>query len=76
MKNRLEWMNGAHIRMLPLDDLYDKVSDFWPPKAADASDDYKRRVLGPRPRTAQVFYRTAQSDKLLLYGLAGPHAFD
>ena len=45
-ERRLEWMNGAYIREMPLDDLYAKVADFWPPQAADSSDDYKKQVLG------------------------------
>ena len=43
---RLLWLNGTHIRNLPLDDLYQKVTDFWPPEAADYDDAYKKSVLG------------------------------
>jgi len=39
-------MNGAYIRQLPTDELYEKVADFWPAEAADYDDDYKKRVLG------------------------------
>jgi glutamyl-tRNA synthetase len=45
-EKRLEWLNGAHIRQLSLDNLYNKVADFWPAEAADSSDDYKKQVLG------------------------------
>ena len=45
-ENRLLWMNGAHIRALSLDDLYQKVADFWPEEAKDADDSYKKQVLG------------------------------
>ncbi len=45
-EQRLLWMNGAFIRELPLDDLFMRIEDFWPPEAADASDDYKKHVLG------------------------------
>ena len=45
-EQRLIWMNGAHIRALPLDDLYAKVQDFWPAEAATANDNHKKRVLG------------------------------
>lgn len=41
---RLEWMNGQHIRELSLDDLYQRVADFWP-DVADDNDTYKRNVL-------------------------------
>jgi glutamyl-tRNA synthetase len=42
---RLDWMNGHYIRELPLGELYDKVSDFWPEEAGDYGHDYKKRVL-------------------------------
>lgn len=45
-EQRLLWMNGSHIRALPLDELYQNVKDFWPPEAADYDDDYKKKVLG------------------------------
>ncbi|MDB5185313.1 MAG: gltX [Candidatus Saccharibacteria bacterium] len=45
-ERRLEWMNGAYIRELALDDLFDRVTDFWPPEAADYDDDYRKKVLG------------------------------
>jgi glutamyl-tRNA synthetase len=45
-EKRLEWLNGAHIRQLSLDDLYTKVADFWGNEAQDASDDFKKQVLG------------------------------
>jgi glutamyl-tRNA synthetase len=44
-EQRLLWLNGQHIRLLSLDDLYDRVKDFWPESAADASDDAKKHVL-------------------------------
>jgi len=45
-ENRLLWMNGAHIRVLSLDDLYQKVADFWPEAAKNYDDSYKKQVLG------------------------------
>lgn len=42
---RLNWISGHFIRETPLDELYDLAQDFWPPEAADASDDYKKQVL-------------------------------
>ncbi len=45
-ERRLLWVNGSFIRELPLDDLYQKVADFWPAEAADAPEDYKKAVLG------------------------------
>jgi glutamyl-tRNA synthetase len=44
-EQRLLWMNGAHIRELPLEDLYTKVTDFWGDEAAAFPEAYKRQVL-------------------------------
>lgn len=44
-EKRLEWMNGQHIRLLTLEDLYSRVTDFWPPSAATASEALKKQVL-------------------------------
>ncbi len=45
-EQRLLWVNGAHIRNLTLDDLFQRVHDFWPPEAAVYDDNYRREVLG------------------------------
>ncbi|KKW02299.1 MAG: Glutamate-tRNA ligase [Candidatus Saccharibacteria bacterium GW2011_GWC2_48_9] len=42
---RLLWMNGQHIRMLPLDELEQRVENFWPASAQDASEARKRQIL-------------------------------
>lgn len=44
-EQRLLWLNGQHIRMLSIDDLYERVTDFWPESAAAARDYYKKQVL-------------------------------
>ena len=44
-EKRLIWMNGQHIRLLSVEDLLNRVSDFWPESAKGASDDYKKRIL-------------------------------
>ncbi len=44
-ERRLLWMNGSYIRELSVDDLYARVSDYWPPEAADYSEEYKKSVL-------------------------------
>jgi glutamyl-tRNA synthetase len=44
-ERRLLWMNGHYIRELPLDDLYERVADYWPPEARDADEQYKKQVL-------------------------------
>jgi glutamyl-tRNA synthetase len=44
-EQRLVWMNGQWIRRLSLDDLYARVTDFWPESAAGADENYKKHVL-------------------------------
>jgi len=44
-EQRLVWMNGQWIRSLTLDDLYERVADFWPESAEEASEDRKKHVL-------------------------------
>jgi glutamyl-tRNA synthetase len=46
-ERRLNWVNGHFIRELPLDDLYERVKDFWPEEASLQHDDkYRKQVLG------------------------------
>lgn len=44
-EQRLTWMNGQHIRMLEIDDLYSRVANFWSPSAAEMDEAYKKQVL-------------------------------
>lgn len=44
-EKRLLWMNGMHIRNLSLDNLMDRVKEFWPTSAQSASLAFKRQVL-------------------------------
>ena len=44
-EQRLLWMNGQHIRLLTLDDLYERVADFWPASAQQASEERKKELL-------------------------------
>ena len=44
-EQRLLWLNGQWIRRLSLDDLSERVADFWPASAATATADYKRSLL-------------------------------
>ncbi len=44
-EQRLLWLNGQHIRMLSLDDLYSRVTDFWPEAAQSATEEQKKEVL-------------------------------
>ena len=43
---RLLWTNGHFIREMKLDNLYEKVTDYWGPEAKDADEKYKKAVLG------------------------------
>lgn len=45
-EQRLLWMNGAHIRLLPLEKLYEKVEGFWPTEAESYDTEYRKLVLG------------------------------
>lgn len=45
-EQRLLWLNGAHIRILSLDGLYELVKEYWPPEASTKNDDFKKQVLG------------------------------
>jgi glutamyl-tRNA synthetase len=44
-EQRLNWLDGAHIRGLDPDDLYRRSAGFWPEEAADYDDEYKKNVL-------------------------------
>ena len=44
-EQRLLWLNGQHIRLLELDDLYERVASFWPASAGQASEAYKKQIL-------------------------------
>lgn len=44
-EQRLLWMNGQHIRLLSIDDLFERVTTFWPESASAASDEMKKSVL-------------------------------
>ncbi len=45
-ERRLLWMNGQYIRDLALDELYERVHNYWPVEAEQYDDAYKLRVLG------------------------------
>lgn len=45
-EQRLLWLNGAHIRALPLNDLYARTDTFWPESAGGYEEDYRKQVLG------------------------------
>lgn len=45
-ERRLQWLNGAHIRQKPLDELYELSKPFWASDVTDTDEMYKKRVLG------------------------------
>lgn len=48
-EQRLLWMNGAYIRQMTVDELYQQVTvikNFWPQAAQDFPSEYKKQVLG------------------------------
>jgi glutamyl-tRNA synthetase len=73
---RLDWMNGAYIRELSLDELYAKTQDFWPASAKTFDDGYKKRVLGlvqerlkflgELPELTEFFFATPALDRQTL----------
>ncbi len=75
-EKRLLWMNGQFIRELSLDDLQERVADFWPESAKDAEDSYKRQVLAlaqdrlktlqDLPALTDYFFRTPEIDRSLI----------
>jgi glutamyl-tRNA synthetase len=44
-EKRLVWMNGAHIRALPIDDLFQLAESYWPEQASSASVEFKKSIL-------------------------------
>jgi glutamyl-tRNA synthetase len=44
-EQRLLWLNGQWIRRLSLDDLVERVADFWPASATTATIEYKNQIL-------------------------------
>ena len=45
-ERRLHWINGHFIREMSLNELYEKVRDYWPAEAKDYDNVYKKSVLG------------------------------
>ena len=45
-EQRLLWLNGQHIRLLNVDELYERAEKFFPASAENARDYYKKQILG------------------------------
>lgn len=77
-EQRLVWMNGQWIRQLELDDLYDRVADFWPENAKAADEARKKHVLSlvqdrlktlkDLPVMTSYFFETPTPDLELITG--------
>lgn len=75
-EKRLLWMNGQFIRELSLDDLNERVTNFWPQSARDADEDYKKKVLAlaqdrlktlkDLPALTDYFFRTPEPNVSLI----------
>jgi glutamyl-tRNA synthetase len=52
---RLTWVNGHFIRELTVDELYKKITDYWPKEAAKYDDAYKKSVLGLIQERLKIF---------------------
>ncbi len=44
-EQRLLWLNGQHIRLLPLDELAVRAESFWSKTAQEATPEYRLKVL-------------------------------
>jgi glutamyl/glutaminyl-tRNA synthetase len=77
-EKRLLWMNGQFIRDLPLDTLYERVTDMWPESAQDADESYKKAVLAlaqdrlktlrDLPALTSYFFSEPEIDPTLITG--------
>ncbi|MGH7157623.1 MAG: glutamate--tRNA ligase [Candidatus Saccharimonadales bacterium] len=59
-EQRLVWLNGAHVRALPLGDLYKRSKTFWPAEAEKYDDAYKKQVLGLVQERLKFFAELAE----------------
>ena len=71
-EQRLLWLNGQWIRRISLDDLFNRVKDFWGEGAQGISEEYKKEVLGlvfdrlktlkDLPLASEYFFAEQQAD--------------
>lgn len=54
-EQRLLWLNGAHIRALPLEELSEKVTEYWPKSAQSADSEQKKAVLAITQERLKIF---------------------
>jgi glutamyl-tRNA synthetase len=68
-ERRLTWVNGDFIRQLPLDELYGKVTDFWPPEAAGYDESYLKKVLATVQERLKYFAELPELTKFFFADL-------
>jgi glutamyl-tRNA synthetase len=68
-EQRLTWINGHFIREMPIDDLYEKVKDFWPQEAENADENYKKAVLKLVSERLKYFKELPELTKLFFVDL-------
>jgi glutamyl-tRNA synthetase len=59
-EQRLHWMNGYWIRQLNVEELAERVKDFWPESAKDSQEAYKRDVLSLVQERLKFFAELAE----------------
>lgn len=68
-EQRLLWLDGAHIRNVKVEELYKKVSDFWPKEAEGSSDEYKQKVLSLTQERLKYFAELPKLTKFFFVDL-------
>lgn len=74
-ERRLLWLNGAHIRMLPLEKLAEIIGNkpgeatFWPPEAFDFDEAYRTSVLAIVQERLKFFQELSELSKFFFTDL-------
>ncbi|MBC7708405.1 glutamate--tRNA ligase [Polaromonas sp.] len=77
-EKRLDWMNGAKIRELPLPELFERSTSFWSEAGLASDTDYRQKVLGlvqerlkffaEIPELTEFFFKDLPVDDVLITG--------
>lgn len=54
-EQRLLWLNGAHIRNLDIDTLYQKTTEYWPASSDSFDNAYKKSVLAITQERLKIY---------------------
>jgi glutamyl-tRNA synthetase len=74
-ERRLLWLNGAHIRLLPLEKLANIIGNkpgaptFWPPEAFNYDEAYRTQVLGVVQERLKFFQELPELSKFFFVDL-------